>query len=57
MGSQKHRDLGSWTGLQHAFAVCTGYAGISRGHADHLITTVKGQVSRQPDPIPAVLHP
>lgn len=69
MDSEKHRDLGSWTGLQNAFAAvagscssaraqclkqvrdsgtlddlgltwdefCTGYAGISRRHADHLI--------------------
>jgi len=69
MDTEKHRDLGSWTGLQNAFAAvagscsaaraqclkqvrdshllddlgltwdefCTEYAGISRGHADHLI--------------------
>ncbi len=69
MDSEKHRDLGYWTGLQNAFAAvagscsaaraqclkqvrdssmledlgltweefCQDYAGISRGHADHLI--------------------
>jgi len=69
MDSEKYRDLGSWTGLQNAFAAvagscsaaraqclkqvrdshilddlgltwdefCTTYAGISRGHANHLI--------------------
>lgn len=69
MDNEKHRDLGSWTGLQQAFAAvagscsaaraqclkqvrdsgmldslgltwdefCHDYAGISRGHADHLI--------------------
>ena len=69
MEHEKHQDLGSWTGLQNAFAAvagscsaaraqclkqvrdshllddlgltwdefCTEYAGISRGHADHLI--------------------
>lgn len=69
MDSEKHFDLGSWTGLQKAFAAvagscsaararclkqvrdsgmlddlgltweefCKDYAGLSRGHADHLI--------------------
>ena len=69
MDTEKHLDLGSWTGLQKAFAAvagscssaraqclkqvrdsgmlddlgltwdefCKDYAGISRGHADHLI--------------------